>query len=91
MVWEDGGYGLIAWKQENEFGRHTDLAFGNPDWVQLAEAFGWRGVRVERSADLAGALEDGFSSGRPTLVAVPIDYRENLLLTERLGHIDETI
>ena len=62
MVWEDGGYGLIAWKQENEFGRHTDLAFGNPDWVQLAEAFGWRGVRVERSADLAGALEDGLRS-----------------------------
>ena len=61
MVWEDGGYGLISWKQENEFGRHTDLAFGNPDWVQLAEAFGWRGVRVERSADLAGALEDGFA------------------------------
>ena len=91
MVWEDGGYGLISWKQQNEFGRHTDLAFGNPDWVQLAEAFGWRGVRVERSADLAGALEEGFESGRPTLVAVPIDYRENLLLTERLGEIDDTI
>ncbi len=91
MVWEDGGYGLIAWKQENQFGRHTDLSFGNPDWVQLAEAFGWRGVRVERSADLAGALEEGFASGRPTLVAVPIDYRENLLLTERLGQIDDTI
>src|SRR3546814_3200522 len=25
MVWEDGGYGLIAWKQDTEFGRHTDL------------------------------------------------------------------
>ena len=91
MVWEDGGYGLISWKQENEFGRHTDLSFGNPDWVQLAESFGWRGVRVERSADLAGALEDGFASDQPTLVAIPIDYRENLLLTERLGKIDETI
>jgi acetolactate synthase-1/2/3 large subunit len=91
MVWEDGGYGLIAWKQENEFGRHTDLSFGNPDWVQLAEAFGWRGVRVSASGELAPALEEGFQSGEPTLVAVPIDYRENLLLTERLGKIDETI
>src|SRR6056297_3272076 len=27
LVWEDGGYGLIAWKQDNEFDRHTDLAF----------------------------------------------------------------
>ncbi len=91
MVWEDGGYGLIAWKQDTEFGRHTDLAFGNPDWVQLAESFGWRGVRVERSADLAGTLEDSFRSRQPTLVAIPIDYRENLLLTERLGKIDETL
>lgn len=33
MVWEDGGYGLISWKQENEFDRSTDLAFSNPDWL----------------------------------------------------------
>jgi TPP-dependent trihydroxycyclohexane-1,2-dione (THcHDO) dehydratase len=39
----------------------------------------------------AGALEDGFASGQPTLVGLPIDYRENLLLTERLGMIDETL
>ena len=47
MVWEDGGYGLIGWKQTNEFGRHTDLAFGNPDWVKMAESFGWHGTYGE--------------------------------------------
>ena len=41
MVWEDNACGLIARKQENEFGRHTDLAFGNPDWMQLAHTYGW--------------------------------------------------
>jgi acetolactate synthase-1/2/3 large subunit len=56
MVWEDNAYGLIAWKQEGEFGRHTDLAFGNPDWMKLADAFGWHGHHVENSADLAAAL-----------------------------------
>ena len=30
MVWEDNEYGLIAWKQESHFGRHTELSFGNP-------------------------------------------------------------
>ena len=39
MVWEDKAYGLIAWKQQNEFGRHTDLSFSNPDWMQLARGF----------------------------------------------------
>jgi acetolactate synthase I/II/III large subunit len=91
MVWEDGGYGLIEWKQQNEFGHHTDLSFGNPDWVSLADSFGWHGARCDRSADLKGALEEAFASGRPALVALPIDYRENLLLTERLGQIEEAI
>jgi acetolactate synthase-1/2/3 large subunit len=87
MIWEDGEYGLIAWKQHNEFGRHTDLAFGNPDFLKLAEAFGWNGYRVERSRDLAGTLERAFADGGPSLVVVPIDYRENALLTRRLGDI----
>ena len=87
MVWEDNEYGLIAWKQRNEFGRNTDLSFGNPDWAQLAAAFGWRHYRVDRSRELGGALEDAFSGPGPALVVVPIDYRENDKLTERLGNI----
>jgi len=87
MVWEDGGYGLISWKQDNEFGRHTPLSFGNPDFMKLAESFGWAGFRVTRSVDLAPVLEQAFGAGRPALVVVPIDYRENAKLTERLGRI----
>jgi acetolactate synthase-1/2/3 large subunit len=87
MVWEDGGYGLISWKQETEFGRHTELGFGNPDWQGLAEAFGWRGHRVVKSRELAGALEAAFQEEGPSLVVIPVDYRENPLLTKRLGAI----
>ena len=87
MVWEDHSYGLIKWKQSNHFGRHTDLDFGNPDWMKLADAFGWNGHHVTRSRDLAGALEASFAEPGPSLVVVPIDYRENALLTKRLGDI----
>jgi acetolactate synthase-1/2/3 large subunit len=87
MVWEDKGYGLIKWKQENHFGRHTDLDFGNPDWMQLASAFGWNGFHVTRSADLQSELAKSFETPGPSLVVVPIDYRENRLLTQRLGNI----
>jgi len=87
MVWEDNAYGLIAWKQENEFGRHTDLAFGNPDWMQLAQAFGWNGHHVTQSEDLAETLRSAFAESGPSLVVVPIDYSENMKLTERLGEI----
>ena len=87
MVWEDNEYGLIAWKQTTHFGRHTDLAFGNPDWNQLASAFGWHGHFVSNSADLKGALANAFKEDGPSLVVIPIDYRENELLTKKLGEI----
>jgi len=87
MVWEDNAYGLIAWKQHTQFGRHTDLSFGNPDWMLLASAFGWHGHWVENSRDLAAILEAAFNEDGPSLVVVPIDYRENNKLTEKLGQI----
>ena len=31
VVWRDDGYGLIDWKQRNEFGRPFGVEFGNPD------------------------------------------------------------
>ena len=91
MVWEDGGYGLISWKQDNEFDRHTDLSFGNPDWLKLAEAFGWNGHRVENSVELKDTLEAAFNEDGPSLVVIPIDYRENQILTRKLGEITATI
>ena len=31
MVWVDGEYGLIKWKQQDHFdGKHSPLSFGNP-------------------------------------------------------------
>lgn len=91
LVWEDHEYGLIAWKQETHFGKHTDLAFGNPKWTMLAEAFGWNGHYVNRSADLATVLQSALDESGPSLVVIPIDYRENPLLTKKLGEITCTI
>ncbi len=92
MVWEDGEYGLIKWKQQNQFdGRHSDLAFGNPDWVKLAEAFGMWGKLIANAEDLKPALEEAFEQAGPALIVVPIDYAENIKLTQRLGAIDCTL
>ncbi len=91
MVWADNEYGLIAWKQETHFGRHTDLAFGNPDWNGLAKAFGWHGHYVSDSKDLASTLDTAFEEQGPSLVVIPIDYRENPLLTKKLGELAWTL
>ncbi len=85
VVWRDDGYGLIDWKQRNEFGRPFAVDFGNPDFVAFAESFGIAGFRPKSSADLYPTLMRALAVDGPSLVEVPIDYRENLRLTEHLG------
>ena len=55
VVWRDDGYGLIDWKQRNEFGRPFGVEFGNPDFVAYAESFGIAGFRPS----LAGQAQRG--------------------------------
>ncbi len=88
LVWDDGEYGLIKWKQQNEFdGRHSDLAFGNPDFELLARAFGMWGRTITDAGALMPALEEAFAQDGPALISVPVDYAENRKLTERLGNL----
>ena len=89
LVWEDNAYGLIAWKQQAGFGRHTALSFDNPDWKQLGSAFDWKAHWVERSQEFAGVLRTALDEPGPSLVVVPIDYRENMLLNQRLGELTQ--
>jgi acetolactate synthase-1/2/3 large subunit len=92
MVWCDGEYGLIKWKQQNSFkGRHSDLKFNNPDFAKLAEAYGLWGKEIKSADEITPALNEAFSQKRPALIAVPIDYGENMKLTKRLGNISVQI
>lgn len=88
LVWEDGGYGLIEWKQTLGFGKSSHTKFQNPDFVQLGEAFGCFTRRIEAADDLRPTLREAFAqTDRPSLIIVPVDYRENLELSERCGAI----
>jgi acetolactate synthase I/II/III large subunit len=85
VVWRDDGYGLIDWKQRNEFGRPFAVEFGNPDFVDYARSFGIAGFRPSSAADLYPTLMRALEVDGPSVVEVPIDYAENLRLTEHLG------
>lgn len=87
LVFNDGKYGLIEWKQINQFGRTYGVSFDNPDFVALAKSFGAAGYRVKSADELQPILHEAFSTNRPCVVDVPVDYRENLNLTEKLGRV----
>lgn len=87
LIWNDSGYGLIKWKQMNQFGRVSHVDFSNPDFVKLAESFGAVGVRVESAAELLPALRKALESDSVTIIDCPVDYGENLKLTAALGEM----
>ena len=59
--------------------------------MSLAQSFGWHGHRCDNSADLHDTLERAFNEDGPSLVVIPIDYRENKLLTQKLGEITASL
>jgi len=85
IIFRDDGYGLIRWKQLRRFGRESHVSFRNPDFVRLAEAFGCRGYRVTGPDELAPALKEALSQTVPSVIDCPVDYAENMKLTEELG------
>jgi acetolactate synthase-1/2/3 large subunit len=53
------------------------MAFGNPDFVAHAAAYGAHERRIAAASELIPALEQAFSAGGLHLIAVPINYSEN--------------
>lgn len=87
LVWTDSKYGLIKWHQDRRFGRDSHIDFNNPDFVQYAESFGARGFRVESAEQLAPVLQQAMDCGKVAVVDCPVDYAENMKLTEQLGEL----
>ncbi len=84
LVWRDNGYGVIRWKQQLRFGRTSAVEFGNPDLMRYAQSFGAIGYRVTEPSELRPVLADALNSKVPAVIDCPVDYAENLRLTERL-------
>jgi len=54
------------------------MTFGNPDFVTYAKALHAKGSRVETAEALVPSLEAAFQERGVHLIAVPIDYAENI-------------
>jgi len=83
LIFNDDGYGLIEWKQIDQFGSPTFVKFGNPDFVKLAESMGLKGYRIESTAELVPTLKTALAQDVPAIVDCPVDYNENLEWTRR--------
>jgi acetolactate synthase-1/2/3 large subunit len=72
LVFADGAFGASNNDQRTRYhGRVVGTTFHNPNFVQVAEAFGAKGMRAEPDK-LATALQEAFDANRPTLIEVPV-------------------
>jgi acetolactate synthase-1/2/3 large subunit len=88
LIIEDHAYGMIRWKQAVDDFADWGMTFGNPDFVAYAAAYGAQGRRVTTASGLVPALEEAFAAGGVHLIAVPVDYSENIrVLVDELKHM----
>ncbi|MGL5875741.1 MAG: acetolactate synthase large subunit [Xenococcaceae cyanobacterium] len=87
LIFNDNGYGLIEWKQMNQFGRASFVDFTNPDFVKFAESMGLKGYRVESAADLVPTLKEALAQDVPAVIDCPVDYRENIRFSQKAGDL----
>jgi acetolactate synthase-1/2/3 large subunit len=85
VIWENGQYGSIVWKQDKKFGSHFGTDFTNPDFVKLAEGFGIPGWRCESPGEFGDRLRHALTLDMPSLIVVPIDYSLDVAISEELG------
>ena len=74
IIYNDVSFGALRIFQKMQHaGRYIGSDFGETDWVKLAEAYGAKGVRVDRPAELEGVLKKAIASDVTTIVDVRID------------------
>ncbi|RMF20637.1 MAG: acetolactate synthase large subunit [Cyanobacteria bacterium J083] len=87
LIFNDNGYGLIEWKQIDQFGHSSFVKFGNPDFVKLAESMGLKGYRIQAAADLIPTLKTALAQEVPAIIDCPVDYAENLRFSQKAGDL----
>src|ERR671916_257535 len=91
LIWEDQAYGLIKWKMDLELGHHSSVDFQNANFVKYAESFGAKGYRISHADELLPTLKSALEDDAVSVIACPVDYSENMELTEKLGRLTEVL
>jgi len=82
VVFNDSAYDMVAFQQVEKYGRTAAVELGAYDVVAFAESFGAHGHRVTRIDDLVPTILAALAEPGPSVIDVPVDYRDNL---RRLG------
>ncbi len=77
VVWRDGSYNLVKIQQLEVYGKGFGVEFGNPDIVAFAKSFGASAYRITKPSQIIPTLKKALREKRPTIIDMPVDYRDN--------------
>ena len=79
FLMNNGHFGMVRqWQELFWEERYKSVEMGaSPDWVKLAEAFGWKGMRCEDKGELGDAMRTALDHDGPVLLDVRVAQQEN--------------
>jgi acetolactate synthase-1/2/3 large subunit len=79
FLMNNGHFGMVRqWQELFWDGRYSSVEMGDsPDWVKLAEAFGWTGIRCADKGELKDAMRATLEADGPALLDVQVSKTEN--------------
>ncbi|HET7056869.1 MAG TPA: biosynthetic-type acetolactate synthase large subunit [Thermomicrobiales bacterium] len=79
FLMNNGHFGMVRqWQELFWDERYKSVEMGpSPDWVKLAEAFGWTGMLCDRKDDLPAAMKSALETDGPVLLDVRVTQNEN--------------
>ena len=77
IILNDGGYGMIKWKQEGLGFDNFGLDYNNPDFVKYAESYGAIGYRPDSVQDFSDILEKTMNTSGVHVIDLAVDYSLN--------------
>ncbi|MDR0509396.1 MAG: biosynthetic-type acetolactate synthase large subunit [Candidatus Methanoplasma sp.] len=76
----NGWLGMVKqWQKLFWNERYSNTKLGaNPDFMKIAQAYGAKGIRVEKPGEIRDAFREAFSSGETSIVEIMIDCEEDI-------------
>ncbi len=72
LLADDEAWGITLTGHQRTFGQGISSELGPIRFDKMAEAFGCRGLRVEKADQISPAIEEGLTSSCPTLIHIPV-------------------
>ena len=90
-VFNDSGYGVLRWLQQNQFGRINETDLGKVAFAQMAQSMGVPGQRVASVDEFAAAMDMAMAAQGPYLIDIDMEHfapMEISVMPKRKSEVD---